>query len=151
MKKSNLVVIALLLSVATNLLIAGFFIGKTRGPVEPPPMAWMAEEMAPETRRMVRRQMREQFPQVRPLREEMRRAQGAVREAVSAEDFDPEALASALERSREVSARYQALIHKNLIDISADLPREQRMALARAALERGQRAKRPHRPPENIQ
>ncbi|WP_439100745.1 periplasmic heavy metal sensor [Congregibacter sp.] len=151
MNKSNLIVIALLMSVAMNLLIAGVFIGKKRGgPGEPPPMAWMAEELSPDTRRKVRRQMREQFPEVRPLREEMRTAQRAVREAVAAETFDPRALASALKYSRDVAARYQALIHKNLLEISADLPKDQRVALARAALHRGQKEKRPPRAPSTV-
>jgi uncharacterized membrane protein len=73
-----------------------------------------------------------------------------VRRAVAAEDYDPQALALALEQSREVTERYQALIHKNLVEVSTELPREERIALARAALQRGQNTKMPPRPPENV-
>jgi uncharacterized membrane protein len=92
--------------------------------------------------------MRSQQEAFRPLRAEMADATMAVRRAISAEDYDPDALALALARMRDVSIRYQQLIHENLVDMSADLPREQRMALARAALQRNQGGKPPPRPPE---
>ncbi|WOJ92097.1 periplasmic heavy metal sensor [Congregibacter variabilis] len=150
MNRNSLVLIALLISLALNLLIAGFIVGKHRGSGgERPPMAWAVEQLSPETQRRIRGQMRDQLSEVRPLREDMRKAQAAVRKAVASEDYDPQVLALALEKSREVSERYQALIHKNLVEVSADLPREQRIALARAALQRGQHTKMPPRSPQN--
>ncbi len=151
MNRSSLVLIALLISLALNLLIAGFLVGKHRGsPGERPPMDWAVEHLSPETQRRVRGQMRAQLSEVRPLREDMRKAHAAVRRAVAAEDYDPQALALALENTRQVSERYQALIHKNLVEVSTELPREERIALARAALQRGQNTKMPPRPPENV-
>jgi uncharacterized membrane protein len=151
MNRHSLILAGLLMSLAVNLLIAGFFIGNHRGArPEPPPMAWATEQLSPETQRRLRGQMRAQLSEVRPLREDMRKAQAAVRKAVAAEDYDPQVLALALEKSREVSERYQALIHKNLVEVSAELPKDQRIALARAALQRGQSAKMPPRPPENV-
>ncbi|WP_439105535.1 periplasmic heavy metal sensor [Congregibacter sp.] len=151
MNRNNMILVALLISLAVNLLIAGFVIGKMRGsPRGAPPMAWMTEHISPETQRRIRGQMRGQQEEVRPLREDMRKAQLAVRKAVSAEDYDPQALELALQQSREVSAKYQALMHKNLVTVSKELPREQRMALARVALQRAQNEKRPPRSPESI-
>ncbi|MFK8043301.1 periplasmic heavy metal sensor, partial [Congregibacter sp.] len=112
-------------------------------------MAWAAEHLSPETKRRLRGQMRAQLSEVRPLREDMRNAQMAVREAAAAEEYDPQVLALALERSRQISERYQALIHRNLVEVSAELPKDQRIALARAALQRGQNAKMPSRPPQH--
>lgn len=151
MNRNRLILIAMLTSLAVNLLIVGFVVGKKRGfGGERPPMAWAVEHLSPETQRRVRGQMRAQLSEVRPLRKDMREAHAAVRRAVAAEDYDPQVLALALEKSREVTERYQALIHKNLVEVSAELPKEQRIALARAALQRGQNTKMPSRPPENV-
>ncbi|MDP5070735.1 MAG: periplasmic heavy metal sensor [Congregibacter sp.] len=151
MNKQNVLVMTLLLSVAVNLLMAGFVIGKKRGPQhERPPMAWATESLSPETRRKVRGQMRAQIAQVRPLRENMRKAHMEVRNAVAAETFDSEALALALQQSREVSARYQVLMHQNLVTLSAELNKEQRIALARTVLQRGQNGEKPPRRPEPL-
>jgi len=68
--------------------------------------------------------------------------------AATADSYDPEVLKLALAESREVSGRYQALIHKSLVAISKDLPKEERMAVIRAALQRGQGIKKPPRPSE---
>lgn len=149
MNKHTLVLTALLVSLSANLLIAGFVIGrKQHRPPEAPPMAWAAERLSAETQAKVRRQMRAQVSEVRPLREAMRNAQAAVREAVTTDAYDPNALTLALKESRDVSSRYQALIHKNLVALSKELPKQERMALARAALQRGQSKKMPSRPSE---
>ncbi|MDP5069351.1 MAG: periplasmic heavy metal sensor [Congregibacter sp.] len=149
MNRQSALLMALLVSVAVNLLTVGFVIGQKRGPQhERPPMAWVAEALSTETRRKVQGQMRAQAAQVRPLREDMRKAHMAVRNAVGAENFDSEALASALQQSREVSARYQVLMHQNLVTLSAELNKEQRAALARTVLQRGENGKMPPRRPQ---
>ncbi|MEL7043462.1 MAG: periplasmic heavy metal sensor [Pseudomonadota bacterium] len=137
MTRNNALLLALLLSVAVNLLVAGIVLGKMgfeRGHPEPPPVAWAARELSPETRRLVRRRMVEQLEAVRPLRRELRSAHSRVRRAVSAEDYDPKALKDALAELRRVTNRYQELLHNNLAEIAAGLPPEERSALARAAM-----------------
>ncbi|MEM1190806.1 MAG: periplasmic heavy metal sensor [Pseudomonadota bacterium] len=137
MTRNNALLLALLLSVAVNLLVAGIVLGRMgleRGHHEPPPAAWAARELSPETRRVVRRRMVEQLEAVRPLRRELRSAQSGVRRAVSAEDFDPQALKDALAELRRVTNRYQELLHNNLAEIAAGLPPEERSALVRAAM-----------------
>ena len=149
MTRQNALLVALLVSVAINLLIAGVVLGRLGAPHrEPPPAAWAARELGPETRGLVRERMREQLPQVRPLRREMGEAQRAVRAAVTAEDFDPEALRAALARLREAGNRYEQFIHENLADLAASLSPQERGALVRAALERrGGGDRGPRRPP----
>ncbi|MFT7286204.1 MAG: putative membrane protein [Halieaceae bacterium] len=156
MSRQGWLLLTLVVSLSLNLLVAGFVIGRgsSARPPGPPPMDWMAQEVAPETRALLRSRMRQQVQRVRPLREDMRRATGAVRRAVGAENFDPEALAAALAEMRRLSADYQALMHENLVALSAELPREQRIALAGAALQRdasadrraGGKQARPERP-----
>jgi uncharacterized membrane protein len=151
MNKSTALLAALIVSVGINLLIAGVFLGRMGMPRnEPPPAAWTARDLSPETRGLVRDRMREQLPRVRPLRREMREAQGAVRAAVLAEDFDPAALRAALANLREVGNRYEEFIHENLAEVAASLSPQEREALVQAALERrggGDRGPRPPPPP----
>ncbi len=154
MSKQNLLLLVLIVSVSVNLLVAGVVIGRAgvKRPPEPPPAAWAAEQLDPATRQLVRRRMGEQMQTVRPLREEMRAATRDIRRAVSAEPYDPVAMADALARLRDVKGRYEALIHDSFAELSADLPKRQRVALLRAALERrmqgqpGAQTKRPLSP-----
>lgn len=148
MTRQNALLTALLISVAINLVIAGVVLGRLGAPRgEPPPAAWAARELGPETRRLVRERMRGQLPEVRPLRREMREARQAVRAAVTVEDFDPAALRASLARLRDAGNRYEQFIHENLADIAASLTREEREALVRAALERRAERPRPQRRP----
>lgn len=148
MSRQNALILALLVSLSINLLIAGFVLGRSGGGPrpEPPPMGWVARELDKETRTMVRKRMREQLPVIRPLRQEMGRAMADVRKAVVARDYDAQALAEALARVRELSDRYQTFMHENLVEISQDLPRDQRIAISRAILERDGKAKMPGPP-----
>ena len=152
MNKQQLLVVALLVSLGVNLLIAGVVIGRAgkgpRPPVGPPPMEWVARELPPETKRVVMQEMRARQADFKPLRSELRTATQAVRRAITAsdEDYDPQALAAALKEVRRVSIRYQELIHESLVGVTADMPRAQRIAVARAALARAQQGQMPQRP-----
>lgn len=147
MNKQHVLILALLVSAAVNLLLAGVFIGRVAAPTHPPPpMDWAGHEMDAQTRELLRRRLREQQGAFRPLRRDMIAASAAVRDALAAEDYDPQALDAALAGVREVTGRYQLLVHENLVNMSADLPREQRMALARAALQATQGAPMRRRP-----
>ena len=85
----------------------------------------------------MRRRMAEQTQLIRPIREDMRRAMQGLRQAVSAEQYDPQAMADALAAVREARGRYEAFIHENLAEVSAGLSKPQRVALLRAAMQRG--------------
>lgn len=139
MNKQHLL-LALLVSLSVNLLVAGVLLGR-RGapPPEAPPFAWAAQQLEPATQRLLRQRMRQQLPAVRPVRAEMSRATNAVRLAVDTPDFDPEALARALADMRTATSRYQQLMHEGIVELAKELPREQRVALARSAMQRGER------------
>lgn len=138
MNRQHFLVLALLVSVGVNLLIAGIVIGRSGTPREgPPPIAWAAQNLQPETRQLVRLRMRDQQSRVRLLRKDMQKATRAVRAAVSAADYKPQALSKALADWRAASQRYQQFIHDNLVEVSSDLPTSERVALLRAAMLRG--------------
>ncbi|MEE4279386.1 MAG: periplasmic heavy metal sensor [Halieaceae bacterium] len=154
MTRHSLIVLALVVSTGINLLMAGIVLGRLglggdwqRSRHEPPPVAWAARELSPETRSLIRQRMRERLSEVRPLRQELRSAQLAVAQAADAEDFDRERLARALAELRGVSGRYEALLHDKLAALAAELPREERAALLRTALLRDRAGKRPPPPP----
>ena len=147
MSRQSLLVLALVLSLGLNLVVAGVAIGrKGREPPAPPPMAWAARDLAPETRQLVRLRMRDEVEAVRPLRRELREAHAAVRRAVSATDYDPAALKAALGRLRSVNDRYRQLLHDNVADLAAELPPQERMALLRSALQRAESRRLPGPP-----
>lgn len=136
--------LALLLSVAVNLLVLGIVIGRGGADAEESvPMEWLTADLQPlqpETRRLIRSRMRDRVSEVRPLREDMRKATRALRLAISAESFSAEDLDKALAQWRNATQRYQSFIHGNLVDMSADLTKRERVALLRAAIQ--QRAPR---------
>ena len=97
------------------------------------------------TQQQVRQRLQDRVAEVRPLRAEMREVAQAVRGSATAEPFDPAALKRALSEMRGVQQRYQAVMHNSVVDIAAGLPREQRLALLRQALDRENGRDR-HRP-----
>jgi uncharacterized membrane protein len=149
MSKQQSLLVALIVSIALNLLVAGAFIGRWTRPAGPPPLSWALESVAPETREQLRGKLRGHQAEVRPLRENMRRAMQVVRAAAATEPLDTAALTAALESARDAQQRYQAFLHSNVVDVLASLPVEQRMAVLQRTLEqngRGEQRKRPHPP-----
>lgn len=145
MNRRNALLLALLCSMAVNLLVAGVLIGRigVKPPQDAPPMAWAARELDPEVQQLLRRRMREALPSVRPVRQEMRSASLELRRLMAADEFDPKAAKAALARMRGITDRYQQLVHENLVELAAELPKDQRAALLHAALHRGARPKLP--------
>lgn len=136
MNRHTLLNLALVLSLGVNLLTAGVVLGNWRDRERrPPPMAWAAAPLKPEMQGLVRQRMRSQASQFRPLRRDMRRALQAVRRVAAAQPYDASAMSLALERMRDVTMRYQQLIHINVVEMGAELPPQERLALLRAALQ----------------
>lgn len=152
MNKQQGLILALLLSVSVNLLVAGVVIGRGSlpRPPAPPPMEWVARDLNPETQRTMMRALRSRQSEFRSLREDMRVATMGVRKALSAsnEDYDPRQLDAALGKMRDATLRYQELVHRSLVEVTADLPREERLAVARAAMARAQSGKLPRMSPD---
>lgn len=149
MSKQQSLLLALIVSIALNLLIAGALIGRWTRPAGPPPLSWALQSVAPETREQLRGKLRGQRTDVQPLRENIRKAMEGVREAAATEPLDTAALTEALEDARDAQQAYQAFLHGNVVEILASLPVEQRMAVLRRILEqngRGEKRKPPHPP-----
>lgn len=151
MNRRQGLLIALLLSVAINLLVAGALIGQYTRPEHradrPPPLAWTAQPLPVEVRERVRRQLADRQGEVAPIRRGMRRAMIAVRRAATADPLDPSALKEALQQLRRAQQSYQTFLHDNMTDVVVDLPRDQRVALLRQMLSPERRPERRRPPP----
>jgi uncharacterized membrane protein len=161
------IAIALFVSLAVNLFLAGTMFGDRlrgrHGPPHPPPAA--AEAPAPTAgdtvvRGVILRMVRalpadrqaafeEKFaqhrPQVQAAQQEMRAARLRLREKMTAEPFDRDEVGAAFEALRQRNLAVQAALHEAVIDASADLPVELRRAMMAAMSEGG--GPRPPRPP----
>lgn len=145
LRDSKLVLPALVVSLGINLLVAGVLLGRALNPaVPPPPMAWAVRDLDEQTARRLRPMLRERMGEVRPLRSEMRNAMRDFAEVVEREPFDAQAAARALATLRTGSARYQEVLHRNMLSILEGLAPEERLAVVRMLLHRG--ARRPERP-----
>ena len=133
--KSKWLVIALTLSVAINILIAGFVIGRSGAnraeALDPTAGYYRLMRSWPEERRaafepmmqMHMRGMREHFKALQP-------AHAAVYAALQAEPFDAQALKAALQQLRSHLHASQIETHESLIEIAAAMSPEERHRLA---------------------
>jgi uncharacterized membrane protein len=145
MRSNNALVIALIVSLAANLALAGFVVGRMSAP-GPAPAAMdpflgslRAMHRLPEERQAeIRPLLREHFRSLRPSVREMRRAQRHVNEALAREPFDPAALDDALTGFRGVLLQSQERSHEALIQLAATLRPEERIVL-REVMTRGAR------------
>lgn len=136
MNKQHALLLALLVSVAVNLVILGYALGRQGQHLQqPPPAEWAVRRLDDSSRRLVRQRMAADAKRIRPLRADVARALGGVRRAAVADEFDSEALDRALAHMRDVRTRYESVIHEGLVAVASELPRDQRLALLRAALE----------------
>ncbi len=134
MNKRNLLAIALLASLALNLLLLGgigWRMADRRDYTQsllPPNTGWLLRDLSAERRAELEPAARERYQAVWPARREMRRAQRRVRQLISAEAFDREALAAEFARLRELNAAYQALSHGQMLETLERLTPEERLA-----------------------
>lgn len=135
MNKQKAILIALILSVSVNLLIAGVFIGRkagySGGMHERAGMGWMMHHMSEDTKKELKEIWHQHREAAMPLRQQLKQAQADMREAVNSEPFDPEAMRAALAGAREASANYQALRHEQMLTILARVPQEERAKVYR--------------------
>ena len=135
---SKRLIIALVISVAVNLLFAGLVggaalhrsrMGAERGHMLPPPHGMGPREGGP--RADERRLKAERGPrrgpmfgglladEMRPRREEAMKARAAVHDALVHEPFDPAALDRSLTALRTETATTQDVLHKKLVELSS--------------------------------
>jgi uncharacterized membrane protein len=124
--------IGLSISVAINLLLCGFLLGRSvrRGPAHKPDVGM--HENAPELRHpMLRRAIEGRRGELVESRKATQAVREAVRDALTKEPFDPALLEHALQELRGQTGRSQEVVHKALLDAAVKGTPETRRELAR--------------------
>lgn len=127
--------LALAVSMALNLLVAGAIIGRMRNPE--PPLGWAVKQLDAETRQRLRPVMRRQVTNTARARRELRQLQVEIRDLMAEEALDRDRLSATLARMRALGADYQESLHEGAIDVLAELTPEQRLRVARRLLRPG--------------
>ena len=125
--------IALALSIAVNLLLAGIFAGRAFHRRPPPPERGMALRGEPDGRRApLRGLLREHGDELREKRRAIGEARRTARTALEAEPFDRGALERALEALRKETGESQAIMHRAIVEAASKGSPEERRKLGRA-------------------
>ncbi|WP_420428092.1 periplasmic heavy metal sensor [Algiphilus sp.] len=129
--------VALLASLAVNLLAAGWVLGqRVAAPqhMERGMLRHMARHLPAEVRAPLREAMRERRRPLFDAFRDVRQARQAVRAALAREPFDAAALEAALARQRAGTAALQQLMHGAMVQTATRLPPEQRQRWSEAPL-----------------
>ena len=131
MNKSRWLTLTLVLSLATNLLIAGIFIGRSMSRGEgtiylPPNLGWMIRHMDQPTRQVLQGKIEEHSLAIKPIRQEMRKTQRAFDRLLVEPEPDVVALKETLTRLRSASDEYQQETHSVMLKLIPELNEEQR-------------------------
>jgi Spy/CpxP family protein refolding chaperone len=136
--------IALALSLAVNLFLAGFFTMRALHGRRHHPRGHHGHFMGPRgmaggdpaIKQAMRRVMQRRDGDFRAHKQRLHDARAGVSAAFGAEPFDGAALGRALAGLRAQTAESQRLMHEALIEVAPQLTAEQRSRLARRALDR---------------
>ncbi|MCR9260076.1 MAG: periplasmic heavy metal sensor [Pseudomonadaceae bacterium] len=133
--KSKWIAILLVTSVALNLLLVGFVVGKRAMPeagTDPTRVYPRWARTLPEPRRdALRPVVRAHMQAIRPSLRELRLLHRNLRAAIVADPFDATALDDALRALREQDGKVQVVSHNSFIDFVAKLTPAEREQLAR--------------------
>jgi uncharacterized membrane protein len=127
--------IALAVSIALNLLLAGVFVGRAlhRRPPPPPEREMPALRGEREGRRApLRGLFREHADELREKRRAIGEARRKAQTALGAEPFDRAALESALEGVRKETVGSQEIMHRAIVEAAAKGSPDERRKLGRA-------------------
>jgi len=132
---------ALVVSVALNVFVLGFFAGRgldrdtaggrdhvAAGPEPDFVLRTLARQLPEETRADLRASFRERREQLRPTFRELRAVRGRLAELLTAEDYDEAAVRETMAEMRRVEARLKQPVHETIADALAGLSAEQRRA-----------------------
>ena len=148
-RTAKILAAALLVSVALNVAIGGFLVGRAfdRTPGRVAVYRMFLGALGPGVPAPVREAMRTQFdavrPTMRPAIAEMRAARRAVGDRLQADSIDRVALEDALARLRGATNAAQTVLHGAFADAVVAFAADDRQALARA-WQRGPRRGAPH-------
>jgi Spy/CpxP family protein refolding chaperone len=133
---------ALLLSLAANVFMAGWLVGRPPmhmppGQMEPPGrqgprLQHLLERMdnLPDAqRRAVRQLMRDYAPQLRELGQQNKQAREALQRLIAQPELPRTELEAGFAQQRELQGQMHTLMQKMLLDIAEQLPPEQRARL----------------------
>ena len=128
MNSNRWLVLALLVSLGVNLLIAGVVIGRhlDGGPPGRMHFEWLMQDLDDATRSKIRQNMHEQMKNSRPYRHDLRQAQHALHEAIIAEPFEEKQVKAAMAEVRAASARLQQTMHDQMIQNLGEMSAEDR-------------------------
>ena len=135
MRSSKWLGIALLVSVAVNLALAGFLAGRmSHGPtpvmLDPSLSLFRVVRELPQDRReRFRPILREHFDSIRGDLRRMRRAQRNINTSLAQEPFEPRALSSSLDTFRSALLDLQEDNHALLVRVAGSMSPEERLAL----------------------
>jgi hypothetical protein len=141
MVRRHWLTLALLLSLAINLVIAGAAIARWQMGGQKPPLIWALEDLDEPTRLDLQPILKQSLGDTQRLRGDMRRASEQLRLALSQEPMSRADLELALASMRAATEAYQHRMHGSALEILPKLDREQRLALAGRLLRPGP----PHR------
>jgi len=146
MNKSRWLTVALLASLAVNLLVVGVFVGRVisggPGPERMPSnLGWMVRHLDEPTRESLRSEMMEHNKRAGPLRKQMRDAQRTFNRQLLDSTIDTEAMSQSLTELRRTSDEYQTEMHEMMLLIVPKLDEQQRRRVL-STIRRG-----PDRPP----
>ncbi len=149
MNKSRWLTLTLILSLATNLLIAGIFIGRSMSRGEgaiylPPNLGWMIRHMDQPTRQALRSKIEEHSLAIKPIRQEMRKTQRAFDRLLVEPEPDVVALKETLTRLRSASDEYQRETHSVMLKLIPELNEEQRRRMSNMLRSRPDQPHRRH-------
>ena len=147
MSRERLILIALLASIAINLVFVGG-IGyratsfREMGPRPfPPNVGWVVRDLSEERRAELEPLLQQSYQEILPMRREMFEAQRRVNELMASTDFDSTALEQAFTELRALNERYQTLSHQQTISLLAELTEAERQMAQEFVQRRGPRGR----------
>lgn len=142
--KQTLFAIALLGSLAFNIFLGGFVLGKFLGHPHPPhggrppfggmppPEFAMLRELPPESRDKIRPFLQVHRDAMQSEFRKMQQAQQAVFEQLTTETFSTNALAAAFTRLQQERSKVQEIMSQFLINAAGQLNKDERLILAKS-------------------
>jgi len=158
MKKQQIFILALIISLIVNIFFGGILLGKHLYGKHPdmhlpPPMKIrpihlqrLLDELPPEKADIVRPIITEHVSAFRSHFRKMRQNRRAVHEQLSAEKVDKVALEQALNTMENNMQHIRTIMHKTLVDVAINLDKSEREELIKAILHRPPRH---HKPPHH--
>ena len=145
MNKTKLILSALLVSLAVNLIFVGgigyraFRFQAFSGRPFPPNVGWIVRDLSEERRSELASFLERSADEIGPMRGQMFAAQRQVNQLMAAPEFDSEAINQAFAELREVNLRYQALSHEQSIALLNELTAQERQMALEFVNRRGPR------------